>query len=952
MTAQPIQLRGVRVHNLKNIDIDLPRHKLIVFCGVSGSGKTSLAIDTLYAEAQRRYIESFSAYTRQFLARLDKPDFDQALGLPPAIAVTRGQASRSNRSTVGTATETYDYLRLLFAKVAALICYKCGKTITSHSPQSVNDFLISLSEHITPDSSARVLISFRIHWDSQTELSYQLAKLQQDGLIRFAVKDRIVNIGRDERTDLALLFPPTGEAWVIVDRFSMPITPSPRLLDSLELAFREGDGQIDLLVSTEIGAGTIHSSSHSLTLDDTEYHVLPFSQRLQCRPCDIEYLEPTSNLFSFNSPLGACPKCEGFGDLIDIDMNLVVPDPQKSLREGAIAPWNTPSYCHELEELLALARDYKIPVDTPYQNLTAAHKQLIYEGVPERNFGGLKGFFAWLERKKYKMHVRVFLSRWRSYSRCDQCAGQRLNPFALAYKIGGISIADFCNQEVREAALFLNSISLDERQQKIAGNVLDQVRNRLNYLQLVGLGYLTLSRTLRTLSGGEGQRVALTTALGSSLVNMVYVLDEPTVGLHPADTSRLIEAIKDLRDRGNTVAVVEHEEELLRQADWMIEVGPTAGIAGGKIIFEGPIAEAMKPSATLTGEYLSGRLGANLPPSRRTAKQWLTLRGATGNNLRNIDVKFPLGVLCVVTGVSGSGKSSLVQDTLYAALCHAKQTATDEQLPYRELLNAHLVDDVILVDQSPLSRSPRSNPITSIKAFDEIRQLFAETQYAKMHQWTAGYFSFNSELGRCENCEGDGQLSIDMQFLADVSMRCPACEGTRYKKEILQARYRDMSIADVLSLTVNEAIQFFRGQAKLQSKLQVLLDVGLGYVSLGQSVTTLSAGENQRLKLAAQLAATSRKKTLFIMDEPTTGLHFKDIVQLLDCFNALIESGHSLILVEHNMQLIRAADYIIDIGPGAALEGGQVVAQGTPEEVAKSQNSVTAPFLAASLAAS
>lgn len=950
MPSSTIQLRGVRVHNLKNIDIDLPRHKLIVFCGVSGSGKTSLAIDTLYAEAQRRYIESFSAYTRQFLARLDKPDFDGAEGLPPAIAVTRGQASRSNRSTVATATETYDYLRLLYAKIADLFCYGCGEKIISHSPDTVIDFLRELSSSVTAEGKG--MIAFRFHWDSATDLSYQLARFQQTGLVRIATENRLVNLGRDKREDMAKLFPKKGFGWVLIDRFSLPISSDSRLLDSLETAFREGHGQVDLLLthspSTDFGsASTI--ATNSVTLDGTDYRIVCFNEKLQCRRCQIDYLEPTSTLFSFNSPLGACPKCEGFGDLVDIDMDLVVPDPSKSIREGAIAPWNTPSYRHELEELLDLADDYNLPVDIPYSKLSQKHKKLIEQGVPERDFGGLKGFFAWLERKKYKMHVRVFLSRWRSYSRCDQCQGQRLSPAALSYKLAGKSIAQLCRLEVADALQVLRSLSLTSRQKAIAGNVLEQSLNRLSYLSAVGLEYLTLDRTLRTLSGGESQRVALTAALGSSLVNMLYVLDEPTVGLHPADTDRLISAIEGLRDRGNTVIVVEHEEEMIERSEWMVEIGPTAGHDGGRIIYQGPTRQATQPGVSLTGEYLSKRRGVALPPVRRAVKSWLTLNGATGNNLQNVSVRFPLEVLCVVTGVSGSGKSSLVHDTLYGALCKAKNKSCDPPLPFSELIGDNKLDDVILIDQSPLSRSPRSNPITVIKAFDELRQVFADTQYAKMHNLTPGHFSFNSELGRCDNCEGDGQLTIDMQFMADISMRCPVCEGTRYKQEILFALYRDKSIAQVLEMTVKEAIQFFRGETKLQNKLQVLVDVGLGYVALGQSVTTLSAGENQRLKLAGHLASSSRKRTLFLMDEPTTGLHFQDIVQLLDCFNALIEAGHSLIIIEHNMQLIRAADYVIDIGPGAAGAGGRVIAEGTPEKVAQNSESKTARYLKLSL---
>lgn len=945
MSLPPIELRGVRVHNLKNVDIDIPRRKLIAVCGVSGSGKTSLAIDTLYAESQRRYIESFSAYTRQFLAKLDKPDYDQIAGLPPAIAVTRGEISRSNRSTVGTATETLDHLRLLYAKIAKLYCHSCQQEIVAHSPQKIFDRLNVESQTPASNDPQRLMIAFRIQWEDKSDLNYRLAQLQQDGLIRLAVDNRIVNIGRDERSDLAELFSDKGHAWVLVDRFTLPLTSPGRLLDSLEIAFREGEGDIYLMRT----AASVEANLDSITLDQVKYYIEPFSNRLRCQRCNLDYLEPTSTLFSFNSPLGACPKCEGFGDQVDMDMRLVVPDESLSLKEGAIAPWNSPAYQHELEELLALAPDYAIPTHKPYRELSAKHKKLIFEGVPERNFGGLKGFFAWLERKKYKMHIRVLLSRYRSYTSCTECGGKRLNPNALAYKTLDLNFAEFCSLEVREALRRLQALKLSAREEMLVKNVLAQSIHRLSYLQQVGLGYLTLDRTLRTLSGGEGQRVALTTALGSSLVNMLYVLDEPTVGLHPADTLQLIQAIQGLRDRGNTVVVVEHEEELLREADWMIEVGPSAGIDGGKITFQGTVQAAEEPKASLTGDFLSGRRGVSVPQKRRQPYGWYKLKGCTQNNLKNIDVDIPLGVLCAVTGVSGSGKSSLVLDTLHPAICAAREKSTkDSTNPpknCKEFYGFNAQTEVVVIDHTPLSRSPRSNPLTAIGAFDELRNIFAQLPYSIAHGLSKGHFSFNMDKGRCEQCEGNGQLSIDMQFLANVTMRCPECDGTRYKKEILQALYRDRSIAEVLEMPVDEAIHFMRGHSSLIDKLNILRNVGLGHVRIGQPVSTLSAGENQRLKLASHLNVSNNKPTMFLMDEPTTGLHFKDVIQLLDCIDELLRNKQSVIIIEHNMQLILSADYVIDLGPGAAGDGGEVVAVGTPEEVAQNPRSLTAQFL-------
>jgi excinuclease ABC subunit A len=684
-----------------------------------------------------------------------------------------------------------------------------------------------------------------------------------------------------------------------------------------------------------------------VTIDGRPWRRISFSTQLACEDCGIDYPVPEPRLYSFNSPLGACPNCEGFGNVIDVDMELVVPDPGKTIREGAVAPWNSPAYAHELEELLALADDYGLPVDVPFSQLGPEHLALVVGGVPERNFGGLDGFFAWLERRKYKMHIRVFLSRWRSYRPCPECGGSRLRPEALATQVGGRNIAQIAAMKISEAAAFFRGLELSDYQRQVGRMMLEQVTARLAYLEAVGLGYLTLDRTLRTLSGGEMRRVALTSALGSSLVNMLYVLDEPSIGLHPRDIRQLIGAITDLRDRANTVVVVEHEEAIIRAADEIVEIGPGAGERGGRVVFQGTPRAMQETPESLTGDYLAGRRGVSAPGRRRQPNHgWIRLAGARGNNLKNVTVEFPLGMLCLVTGVSGSGKSTLVQDTLYPALCRRLRKDAPKPYDHDDVFGDGQIDDCLMVDQSPIGRSPRSNPVTYLKAFDEIRAVFAETVEARTRGYTASHFSFNVDGGRCSECQGDGYVEIDMQFLADVYMRCSQCGGTRYRDEILDVTYRGRNIAEVLEMTVREAFTFFRGRPKVQARLKRLIDVGLDYVRLGQPANTLSGGEAQRLKLAGYMSSAKRGRSLFILDEPTTGLHFSDIVQLLDCFDALLAVGHSLIVVEHNLQMMKAADYLVDLGPGAADEGGRVVAKGTPEMVSRAPESITGRFLA------
>jgi excinuclease ABC subunit A len=920
------------------VDLDIPHRQLIAFCGVSGSGKTSLALDTLYAEGQRRYIESFSAYTRQFLERLEKPDAEQIDGIPPAIAVTHKDHSRSSRATVGASTEVDDYLRLMFAKIGHVHCLSCGEEIRRDSPVTVARRLEQLP------SGTRFMIGFSRQSADESEFAALYDELRQDGFARIALNQQTYSTADGPPPQLPTEWP--VDVLAVVDRLVAGETKAERLTDSLETAFTKGDGRC-----LALSVAPLNGRQTEMILDGRNWYSAGFSASLSCQDCDREYPPLDPRLFSFNSPMGACPRCEGFGNVVDIDMELIVPDMGKTLRDGAIAPWNTPAYSHELDELLELAGDYDLPVDVPFRDLDERHLQILREGVPEREFGGLRGFFAWLEKRKYKMHVRVFLSRWRTYRTCPTCGGARLKPEALATRIGDKTVADLTRAKITDSLAYLWDLELSEWERSVGRMLLDQVTTRLAFLECVGLGYLTLDRTLKTLSGGEAQRVGLTSALGSSLVNMLYVLDEPSVGLHPRDIDRLIVAVQTLKNRGNTVIVVEHEEGMLRAADQIIEIGPGAGERGGRVVFEGTHDEMLKSEDSLTGSYLTGRRGVTVPQRRRMPNHgWIRLAGARGNNLDNITVEFPLGVLCVVTGVSGAGKSTLVQDTLYSAVCRRKRKDAPKPCDYDDVFGDGQIDDVILIDQSPIGRSPRSNPVTYVKAFDEIRAVFADTIEARTHNYTSGHFSFNVDGGRCSACKGDGYVEIDMQFLADVYMKCDQCGGTRYRDEILDVTYRGRNIADVLEMTVREAFSFFRGRTKTQERLKKLIDVGLDYLRLGQPANTLSAGEAQRLKLAAYISSAKRNRTLFIMDEPTTGLHYADIVQLLDCFDALLGVGHSLIIVEHNLQLLKAADYIIDLGPGAADEGGRTVVQGTPEKVARCAESVTGSFLAEALA--
>jgi excinuclease ABC subunit A len=941
-----ISLRGVEVHNLDCIDLDIPHRKLVVICGVSGSGKSSLAIDTLYAEGQRRYIESFSAYTRQFLDRLQRPECESVDGIPPAVAITNKGASRSSRATVGTATETADYLRLLYAKIGHVACHKCGHEVRCDSPQSVADWIGSQSEGI------RYIIAFPTSVDEDQSAAETFARWNKTGYVRAIWDGHLIRLD-DESIPVDI----SDEGSIVIDRLKTGDKSDTRIRDSLETAFEEGSKRCVIFLEEEppVAATENRASPRGtvVEIDGRKWRRVSFSTRWMCETCEIEYPELQPRLFSFNSPLGACSECEGFGNVMDLDMELIVPDPMKTIADGAIAPWNSPAYSQELETLLELAPKYNIPVDIPFEQLDEASLEFIQKGVPEQDrsesekpFGGIEGFFNWLSRQKYKMHIRVFLSRWRSYRVCPTCGGARLRDEALAVTVGGKNIAEIAAMEVRDALEFFRNLKLDDFQAQIAHTIFEQIEARLNYLNLVGLGYLALDRTLRTLSGGEARRVALTSALGSSLVNMLYVLDEPSIGLHPKDIGQLIRAIRSLTDRENTVVVVEHEEAIICEADEVIEIGPGAGEMGGQIVFQGTPEEMKEDEDSLTGDYLAGRRGGYLSSRRRATEHgWIRLAGARGNNLKNVTVEFPLGVLCLVTGVSGSGKSTLIEGTLYPAICRRLRKEAPKPYEFDDVYGDGQIDEVIMIDQNPIGRSPRSNPVTYLKIFDEIRNVFASTIDAKTRGYTAGHFSFNVDGGRCPVCQGEGHIAIDMQFLADVYMKCGECHGSRFRKEILEVKYRGRHIADVLEMTVREAFTFFRGKHKVQARLKRLIDVGLDYVRLGQPANTLSGGEAQRLKLAAYMSTARRGRCLFILDEPTTGLHFSDIVQLLDCFDTLLSVGHSLIVVEHNLQMIEAADYLIDLGPGAADEGGDLVARGTPEMVARNIDSATGQFL-------
>lgn len=925
-----IAITGARQHNLKNVSLELPRNKLIVFTGPSGSGKSSLAFDTIYAEGQRRYTESLSAYARQFLERMDKPDVDNISGLSPAIAIEQKTASRNPRSTVATTTEIYDHLRLLFARIGKTISPISGEVVRKDSPRSVAD---ALEQKL--DEGQRFYVCFPFPQRKGGNVVMELQAFQQNGFFRFlqlptekqaekGVTETILDLNE---TPVESVKVAKDRLLVLVDRLAMrkgDEALGSRIADSVETAFREGRGKCVIRLYQQ-------------------HEALEFSDQFERD--GMIFQEPTPQLFSFNSPAGACPTCQGFGRTQGLDENLVIPKPELSVRQGCIAAFQTETWSEYQVELIRVAAQERFPIDTPYMLLDEAQKKFLWEG--KGSFIGIKGFFDFLEKNNYKMHYRIYAARFRGYTRCHDCDGFRLRSEAQYVKINGKHLGEVCEFTIKDASDWVNDLQLSTFEQEVAGRVLEEVQKRLRYLNEVGLEYLTLNRLSQTLSGGESQRINLATSLGSSLVGSLYVLDEPSIGLHPRDTDRLIRILEHLRDIGNTVLVVEHDRDMMLRADQIVDIGPEAGVHGGEIVFQGNFAEITVDEKSLTGKYLTGKEKIEVPTSRRpiNPENVLKVINARQNNLKGISVDFPLNVMTCITGVSGSGKSTLVTNTLYGALKRFKEGFTEEIGKHDSIEGYQKIDQVELVDQSPIGRTPRSNPVTYMGAFDDVRNLFANTYQAKLRDYKPGYFSFNVPGGRCETCEGDGLVKIEMQFLADLYLTCESCKGKRYKQDVLDVRYKEKNIDDVLKMTVSEALVFFGEIPKLKKKFQVMQDVGLGYLSLGQPATTISGGEAQRLKLAHYLARPSKDHTLYIFDEPTTGLHFNDIKKLLQAFNALIEAGHTLIVIEHNLDVIKCADWLIDIGPEGGFAGGYVVGEGTPEQIASLPESHTGRFL-------
>ena len=909
-----IVIKGARQHNLKNINLEIPRNKLIVFTGVSGSGKSSLVFDTIYAEGQRRYVESLSSYARQFLERINKPDVDFIYGICPAVAIEQKTGARNTRSTVGTTTEIYDYLRLLYSRIGKTYCINCGKVVKKDTVGTVSEWLETL------DEERKFYLGFPIHMHEGRTIKEEFDLLKKRGLFRVFLNELLVDL--NEKFTL----PKKKEnIHVVIDRFKIKKGKMRKTLsESIETAFKEGEGRISII-------------------DSETNEVKQFNKFYEC--CGVRYEEPEPRFFSFNNPFGACPVCQGFGRTIGIDMDLVVPDPNLTILEGAIAPWRTVKYSKYLRELVRTARDHNIPVDVPFKQLTTGQVNLIQTGY--NGFAGIEGFFEELERKTYKMHIRILLSRYRGYTTCSACKGSRLRRETYQVKIEGKAIQDLICLSIERVLEFFRSVKLSDYDFAVGDRLLKEIIKRLTFLNDVGLGYLTLDRMSSTLSGGETQRINLATALGSSLIGTLYVLDEPSIGLHPRDNARLIKILKSLRDIGNTVLVVEHDPGMMREADVLVDMGPRAGSDGGEIIALGTYNEVMKNEKSLTAKYLSGKLEIPLPQKRNVGNtKTIVIKGAKENNLQNIDVEFPLNKFVVVTGVSGSGKSTLVHDCLYGGVLKTMGSNPPKIGKFDEINGTRYINSIEIVDQSPIGKSPRSNPISYVKAFEHIRELFASTRQAKARGYKPGYFSFNVPGGRCDTCEGEGYVKVEMQFLADIYLECEDCKGTRFKKEIREITFKGKNLIDVLEMSVDEALEFFKGSRKIENYLRVLSEVGLGYIKLGQPSNTLSGGEAQRVKLAAHLAVQRESQhTLFIFDEPTTGLHYDDISKLLNCFYILLKNNNSVVIIEHNLEIIKCADYIIDLGPEAGERGGQVVASGTPEEIIKVENSYTGQFL-------
>ncbi len=914
-TKKSILIQGAKLHNLKNISVAIPRNKLVVVTGLSGSGKSSLAYDTLYAEGQRRYVESLSSYARQFLGRLDKPKVDSIKGIAPAIAIEQKVNSTNPRSTVGTSTEIYDYLKLLYTRIGKTISPISGKEVKKDTTTDVINFIKKFPE------GEKLLLLAPILLEEGRTMENKIKALAQQGYSRIKIKDEVLRIDELE----SKTFPKKID--LVIDRI---ITKDEedfynRLADAIEIAFFEGKGELYIEAL----------SSKNIT---------EFNNRFEAD--GMVFMEPNVHLFSFNNPYGACPTCEGYGDVIGIDEDLVIPNTALSIYENAIFPWRGESMSWYRDQLVNNAYKFDFPIHKPWFQLTDDQKQLVWDG--NKYFEGLNSFFSFLESKSYKIQNRVMLSRYRGKTRCTTCKGKRLRPEAGYVKINNTAIQELVELPLNKTAEFFKNLKLSEFDEKVAKRLLLEINNRLRFLQDVGLGYLTLNRKSNTLSGGESQRINLATSLGSSLVGSMYILDEPSIGLHPKDTERLIVVLQSLRDLGNTVIVVEHDEDIMKAADEIIDIGPEAGTFGGEVVAQGTYTEILQ-SDSLTAKYLNGEMEIEVPKKRRTSKNKITISGARQNNLKNIDVTFPLNVFTAVTGVSGSGKSTLVKKILYPALMREIGGYGEKPGQFSEIKgDFNTIKSIEFIDQNPIGRSSRSNPVTYIKAYDDIRNLYASQKLSDIRGYKAKHFSFNVDGGRCETCKGEGEVTIEMQFMADVHLLCDTCNGKRFKKEVLEVTFQNKNIDDILTMTVDDAVAFFgeQKQDKIAAKLQPLQDVGLGYVKLGQSSSTLSGGEAQRIKLASFLVkGTSKEKTVFIFDEPTTGLHFHDIKKLLASFYALLDRGHTVIVVEHNLDLIKCADHIIDLGPEGGENGGQVVVFGTPEEVVKSKESFTAIYL-------
>jgi excinuclease ABC subunit A len=931
-TEGNIIIKGARVNNLKNVDVAIPRGKFVVVTGLSGSGKSSLAFDTLYAEGQRRYVESLSSYARQFMGRMTKPDCDFIRGLPPAIAVEQRTVTRNSRSTVGTSTEIYDYLRLLFARVGKTFSPVSGQIVKKHTSNDIIDYI-----NTQPDGT-RIALLTEIHVPEGRDLRTQLDILIKGGYSRLVNRDyQFVDISQV----MAVEGPIENHHYrLLIDRMAVTHNRDDemRLLDSLQTAFYEGKDECIVVVWQQDG-----------TISEQR-----FSKRFELDGMTFE--EPSDLMFNFNNPVGACPTCEGFGNVIGIDENLVVPDRSRSVYDDAVMCWRGQIMGEWKRAFIHVAAQHDFPIHKPYNELTPSQLDLLWHGTGDNEWKGIDGFFEWVKSKSYAIQFRVLLARYRGKTVCPDCHGTRLKPQANYVKVGGKTIGELVRMPVKDLAQWFKALQLDETDSIVAKRLLTEINCRLEYLCDVGVGYLTLDRVSATLSGGESQRINLATALGSSLVGSVYILDEPSIGLHPRDTHRLIHVLHMLQQLGNTVVVVEHDEDIINSADYLIDVGPDAGRNGGQITYQGPVDQLSQATNSYTAKYLTGALSIPVPKTRRKWSQYIELKGATQNNLKNINVKFPLGVMTVVTGVSGSGKSTLVGKILYPALARNYDQTADAPGSHSGIGgDLSRLQAVEFIDQGPIGKSTRSNPATYLKAFDEIRQLFAQQQLSKQMGYNAGFFSFNSPGGRCEECKGEGTITIEMQFMADITLTCEACKGKRFSRNALDVTFRDRTISDVLDMTVNQAIEFFNetntyNEHKIVRRLKPLQDVGLGYIKLGQSSSTLSGGENQRVKLAYYLSGERQGNTLFIFDEPTTGLHFHDINTLMRSFDQLIGNGHTVVIIEHNLDVIKCADHIIDLGPEGGENGGQIVVTGTPEQVAQCKESYTGRFLAGKLA--